>query len=129
VRSQTRLAPVSSRSSRRTSSSVERGSIFTALLTPLILNVIGDLPGPMTFAVSVFAASKTSALATIPDERTAPAPLRNPRRDTSILDGVSGWSRFGIQPSNEESELVGYFVRLRLPRPGQINLPAWNWLE
>src|SRR6188474_3398893 len=90
VRSQTRFAPVSSSSSRSASRSVNRGSMFRDLLTPLIFKVTGALPGPMTLALWLSAASKASAPATIPEERTAPAPFRNPRRDTSILDGGSG---------------------------------------
>src|ERR1019366_87406 len=70
ARSQTRLAPVSSRSLRSASSSVTRGSRLRVCGLPLILSVMGTAPGPMNLPSAAGAAS--ALLSSIPAPRTPP---------------------------------------------------------
>src|ERR1017187_5390877 len=86
ARSQTRLAPVSSRSLRSASSSVTRGSRLRVCGLPLILSVMGTAPGPTNLSAAAGAAS--AFLSSIPALRTPPpmpAPRINPRRETPRL--------------------------------------------
>src|ERR1700691_2536857 len=90
ARSQTRLAPVSSRSLRNASSSVTRGSRLRFCGLPLILSVMGTAPGPTNLASAAGDASallsSNPALRTLPP---MPALRMNPRRETPRL-GLPG---------------------------------------
>ncbi len=69
---------------------------------PLILSEMGTLPGPKILVpVEVSDALNDSAPTTMPEERTAPAPFKNPRRDTSNPACPLGRLPFSIMPSNE----------------------------
>src|SRR5262245_27237903 len=95
ARSQTRLAPVISRSFLSASSSVTRGSTFVVLFAPLIVRVMSTLSGPKIGTSAPAAFTIFSLLATIGIERATPVPLRNLRRDTVpdlLLSGESGRS-------------------------------------
>src|SRR5262249_28396823 len=95
-RSHTFLAPVNSSSLRSASNKVILGSRLRDLAAPLMRNVTDTLSGP-TILVPADEASKTSALATIPAEITAPVPLRKSLRDTSAAFLLSGSSGIAIE--------------------------------
>src|SRR5262245_42562709 len=89
ARSQTRLAPVMSRSLRNASSSVTRGSTLTCLGAPLMLSVMFTLSGPMIGTSAPAAFTSFSPPVTSGMVRAGLVPLRKFRRDTPLLSGLS----------------------------------------
>src|SRR5262245_36777683 len=89
ARSQTRLAPVMSRSLRSASSSVTRGSTLTCFGAPLMLSVMLTLSGPSIGTSAPAAFTSFSPPVTSGMVRARLVPLRKFRRDTPPWSGLS----------------------------------------
>src|SRR5262245_45066918 len=89
ARSQTRLAPVMSRSLRSASSRVTRGSTLSCFAAPFKLSVMLTLPGPSIGTSAPAAFTSFSPPATSGMVRARLVPLRKFRRDTPPWSGLS----------------------------------------
>src|SRR5262245_25587196 len=92
ARSQTRLAPVTSRSLRSASSSVTRGSTLSFFGAPLMVSVMLILSGPSIGTSAPAAFTSFSPPVTSGMVRARLVPLRKFRRDTPLLSGLSSRS-------------------------------------
>src|SRR5262245_12048113 len=91
ARSQTFLAPVSSRVLRSASSSVTRGSTSSLFAEPLIRRVTGTVPGPRILASAGANGFAAAVVARIGLDSATPAPrLMKARREKPFLGLVLG---------------------------------------